>query len=234
MSNIPKKNNTNISLRPKSSNRNNTKSNSNLKNNKINNNNNNKLASKSNNFNKNINTNNKKIKSRINSSKNKSPNKPKKINSSRTSAQPYKKNPSKSKKTIDNFDVEYENLNNLCNNKKNFRGKEAVEYMIRKNKEYKENKIKQKKLQFKNYDKLYKNFINLEKNIKKINIHKINKEKKKKEKDDENEDENNEISNGSIENNNLEKKYYLGCLDVKWILSDTKNVNNLNNEPNQK
>ena len=108
--------------------------------------------------------------------------------------------------------------------------------MKQKNKEYKENKIKKKQLQFQNYDKIYKNFENLEKKIKMNNIHDKLKKEKKKEIENEDEDSDiNEKSNGSIGDKNLEKKYYLGCLDVKMILSknfNTYNVNNVNNNNN--
>ena len=94
--------------------------------------------------------------------------------------------------------------------------------MNQQKKQFKENKIKQKNLQFENYDKIYKNFINLEKEIKKNNIHKIKKIKKKKVIEEEN-GHLNDKSNGSINNNNLEKNYYLGCLQVRWILSKSNN-----------
>ena len=178
-----------------------------------------------------------------------------KINSVRNSAHPHptkkilqKSKSSKNKninktskdKSKDNFEIEYEKINNLCYYKKNHRGNiEIQNYMERKNKQYKDNKIKQKNLQLENYDKLYKNFINLEKEIKKNNIHKFKKDKQKKViDDDDDESELNEKSNGSIDNNNnnLEKKYYFGCLQVRWILSksnnNTKNNNNVNPNPN--
>ena len=115
----------------------------------------------------------------------------------------------------DNFSVEYEKINNLCYNKE-YSCVEIRNYIKSKKKEYKENQIKQKELQSQNYDKLYKNFVNLEKKIKMKNIHKKKEEKKLKDA----EKELNEKSNGSIENIDFEKKYLLGCLDVKLILSN--------------
>ena len=115
----------------------------------------------------------------------------------------------------DNFSVEYEKINNLCYNKEYSHDK-IKNYIESKNKEYIENQIKQKELQFQNYDKLYNNFVNLEKKIKMKNIHKIKEEKKVKNI----EKEFNEKSNGSIENIDFEKKYLLNCLEVKLILSN--------------
>ena len=116
----------------------------------------------------------------------------------------------------DNFSVEYEKINNLCYNKVNSHDGIIKKYKINKKKEYKENQIKQNNLQFKNYDKLYKNFVDLEKKIKMKIIHKKKEAKKGKDV----EKELNEKSNGSIENIDFEKKYFLGCLDVKLILSN--------------
>ena len=115
----------------------------------------------------------------------------------------------------DNFSVEYEKINNLCYNKE-YSHDEIKNYIKSKKKEYKENQIKQKELQSQNYDKLYKNFVNLEKKIKMKNIHKKKEEKKLKDA----EKELNEKSNGSIENIDFEKKYLINCLDVKLILSN--------------
>ena len=115
----------------------------------------------------------------------------------------------------DKFSVEYEKINNLCYNKK-YSDDEIKNYIKSKKKEYIENQIKQKELQFQNYDKLYNNFVNLEKKIKMKNIHKKKEEKKVKSI----EIELNEKSNGSIENIDFEKKYLLNCLEVKLILSN--------------
>ena len=157
------------------------------------------------------------------------------------SAHPYKKKLEKQKITNtnkDDFDTEYEKLNNLCYYKKNHRRKNEVEdYMRNKKKQLKENKIKQQQLQFQNYDKIYKNFVNLEKSIKQKNIHKINEKKKERnneEIDIDDYENKNEKSDGSIENNNLEKNYYFGCLDVKLILSNNNsNINKVNNNINK-
>ncbi len=161
----------------------------------------------------------------------------KKINSVRSGNHHYNKklenykkinlNINTKNKNKDDFDIEYEKLNNLCNYKKNVRGNSEVEdYMKRQKKLFKENKLKQQQLQFQNYDKIYKNFVNLEKSIKLKNIHKINKKKKEINNDNEEIDNENEKdkSNGSIENNNLKKNYYFGCLDVKWILANNSNI----------
>ena len=153
--------------------------------------------------------------------------------SMRTSANPQKKMSLKSKiNDDDKFEIEYEKYNNLSSNKKNFRGEEVVDYMKKKEKEYKQNKIQQIKLKFDNYNKLYKNIENLEKNIKKKNVRKrkddSNKEVKHFSKDLTNK------SDDSTENINFKKNYYMGCLDVKWILSDSNNANNLNIAINKK
>ncbi len=152
--------------------------------------------------------------------------------SMRASGNPQKKMASNHKINNDRFEIEYEKYNNLSSNKKNFRGEEIVDYMKQKEKEYKQNKIQQKKLKFDNYNKLYKNIENLEKNIKKKNVHKRkddkNKEVKYVSKDLINK------SNDSTDNINFKKNYYMGCLDVKWILSDNNNSNNLNIATNKK
>ena len=115
----------------------------------------------------------------------------------------------------DNFSIEYEKINHLCY-KKEYSHYEIRNYIKSKKKENKENQMKQKELQSQNYDKLYKNFVNLEKKIKMKNIHKIKEEKKVKDA----EKKLNEKSNGSIENFDFEKKYFFDCLDVKLILSN--------------
>jgi hypothetical protein len=153
--------------------------------------------------------------------------------SMRTSANPHKKLTSNPKiNDNDKFEIEYEKYNNLSSNKKNFRGEEIVDYMKKKEKEYKQNKIQQKKLKFDNYNKLYKNIENLEKNIKKKNVHKRKEEKNKVVKYVSKDLINK--SNDSTENLNFKKNYYMGCLDVKWILSDNNNSNNLNIAINKK
>ena len=148
----------------------------------------------------------------------------------RTSAHTLRTNSLKPKNSLnENFDEEYERLSNLCDNKKNFRGKEIIKYFIKqKKREYLEEKMKQKQIMQDNYKKIFKNFLNLENSIRRSNNHEIKIINKKKGiKDEKKEKEKNDISNGSIENKNLQKKFYLGCLDVKWILS--KNINSENN-----
>ena len=160
-------------------------------------------------------------------------------------------NEQKKKKPKDDFDIEYEKLNNLCYNKKRSI-KEIQNYITEQKLLYEENEIKQQILREKINNKIYTNFKNLAKSIKNIR-HQLQKIKKDKRKDeigkDEEESKIEENSNGSIgdfiednnkpqkdkkdKNNNakveeinkiLEKKYYFGCLDVKCILSN-RNIN---------
>ena len=124
----------------------------------------------------------------------------------------------------ENFEKEYDKLENLCNKKSN-RDKTEIKNFIKEQnmKLIKDNK--QKKLKNLNmYKKMFDNYRKLEKKIKNINI--VNKLKKNKEKQFKifsSYDNNlNERSNGSIENKIFNNNYYFGCLDVKKILS--KNI----------
>ncbi len=250
MSNIIKKNSVNKNLKNNSVNKNNNKLKNISNNNQLNKPNKNKIPSQKSNYtqNKNKKINNNKIsnikqniskpKTANNANNYKNSKHPKKINSLRGDMHPSKTysaghknnniNIIKNKKNED-FDREYEKLNNLCYYKKNYRSNiELQDFIDNQKKRFKQNIIKQKELEFKKNDKLYRNFVNLEKIIKHNNIHKINTCKKKREINDE-ENMINEKSNGSIDKINLEKNYYFGCLDVKWILSNSNNSSITNN-----
>ena len=169
------------------------------------------------------NTNNK-IKQKTKNNTYKSSNNMEKLNSMRNvyNNHPYKYD----------FDIEYEKLDNLCYNKKNIRKKVEIKNFMKKNREYKEKKIEKENMKLKIFSKIYNNFRNLEKKIKTKNIsNKIKKEKKLKNGEGNSIVNENEKSNGSI-GDDLEKKYLVGCLEVKWILSkkfdDNVNINNIN------
>lgn len=250
MSNTIKKNTVNNNIRNNSVNKNNNKLKNISNNNHINKPNKNKIPSlKTNNTqNNDKKTNNNKISNikknisrpkTINNANNyKNSKNQKKLNSLKGGPHPFKTYSASHKnnnlniiknKNKDDFDSEYEKLNNLCYYKKNHRSNiELQDFIDNQKKRFKQNIIKQKELEFKKNDKLYKNFVNLERIIKQNNIHKINGRKEKKEINDE-ENMINEKSNGSIDNSNLEKNYYFGCLDVKWILSKSNNSSITNN-----
>ena len=91
--------------------------------------------------------------------------------------------------------------------------------MIERKIKYKEDNEQKKTNKLNYFKKMFKNYQNLEKEIKKINQASKNEEKKQKEikKLDINL---NEKSNGSLENNKFNDNYYFGCLDVKRILKN--------------
>jgi len=132
-----------------------------------------------------------------------------KINSKNLEKEKNKKiKKSESKK--DNIEKEIQIINNLCYNKKRHKS-EIKNFILKQKKEFKENKIKKKNLVLKSMDKLIQNIKNLEKNINNKNTNRHIKKMIEKKEDDENKD--------TIDNNNFRNTYYIGCLNVRQILS---------------